>query len=82
MSDTRKSDDRREDTDKREEAAIANEFEGLDNDLVNVGKFTHPEADPGSPDTQQDHAERPNAPKPSDVGQGPASDSLDTIRRP
>ncbi len=63
-------------SDESEEKAIAEQFEGLDNDLVNVGKFTDPEADPGSPDAKTDQAER------SDVSRGPASDSLDTIRRP
>ena len=81
MSDTRQSADTRE-SDKQDEEVIAEEFEGLDNDLVNVGKFTDPEADPGSPDARHDHADRPDAPERSDVGSGPASDSLDTIRRP
>jgi len=59
-----------------DDQVIAEEFEGLDNDLVNVGKFTDPEADAGSPDAKTDHADR------SDVASGPASDSLDTIRKP
>ena len=63
-------------TDKSEEAIVAEQFQGLDNDLVNVGKFTDPDADAGSPDATADHTET------SDVASGPASDSLDTIRKP
>lgn len=69
MSNTKTPDD------KREQEMIAEQFEGLDNDLVNVGKFTDPEADPGSPDAAEDEAEKAGGSK------TPASDTQDISKR-
>ncbi|ALN75237.1 hypothetical protein [Aureimonas sp. AU20] len=63
-------------TDDKEEQVIAEQFEGLDNDLVNVGKFTDPEADAGSPDAKRDHADEP------EVSNDPAIETSNTLKRP
>lgn len=70
MSNTKNPDD------KKDEQIIAEQFEGLDNDLVNVGKFTDPDADPGSPDARKDH------PDVAGLSNDPALESSNTLKRP
>jgi len=62
--------------DENDAQVIAEEFEGLDNDLVNVGKFSDPAAEDGGLASADEDEDQPGLP-----GE-PALDRSNTLQKP